>query len=209
MKLWTFQTANVAKMIKAGNEYICNPKLSTLLYDEEDSGCEEMFFRGYNYIAEKLEEISPKPKDAVYPVWSWYSTEDAPAQEIIQYFKEGYQESTEKFVLIELEVPDNEVLLSNFAEFHDVLNNHTIESDSYFLSVCNSHGCEEYEYDGNQLWCEIHWKEVFDIMDQATEEEKKSSWNKYVIDNIDYDADFIQACFWKITPEQVISYNEM
>lgn len=207
MKLWTFQTANVAETLKSGNEYVCNPKLSTLLYDEEDPDYGEIFFRGYDYIAEKLGEISPKPEGVVYPTWSWYNTEDASAREVLQHFKDDYKDTSEEFVLIELEVPNNEVLLSNFAEFHDVLNNHTSENDSYFLNVCGSHDCDEYEYDGGYLWCETHWKEVFDLMDEATDEEKKSSWNKYVIDSIDYDVDFIQACFWKITPDQVVSYN--
>lgn len=209
MKLWTFQTTDVAEMLQSGHDYVCNPQLSDLLYDKEDPEYAKRFIQGYDFISHHLNDISLKPDGITYPVWSWYSTYECDAEDVISEFQEGYKDNKESVVLIELEVPDNEVLLSNFANFHDVLNDHTSENNAYFLQVCNKHNCDEYEDEYGQLWCETHWKEAFALMDNATEEEKRSSWDKYVIKDIDYDVDFIQACFWKISPEYVIDYHNI
>ena len=209
MKLWTFQTTDVAETLQSGHDYICNPQLSELLYDKENPDYSEMFIRGYDFISHHLNNISLKPDGIIYPVWSWYSTHECTAEHVINELQEGDKDNNEDIVLIELEVPDNEVLLSNFADFHDVLNNHTSENNAYFLQVCNKHNCDKYEEDDGQLWCESHWEEVFSLMDNATEEEKRSSWDKYVIEDIDYSVDFIQACFWKISPEYVVGYHNI
>ena len=98
---------------------------------------------------------------------------------------------TKPHVCIELEVPDEEIVLSDFDAWHFVLND-------FCYSQC--HSLEEYE----QLE-----KQYESLSDAEKKKARMESWNK-IFDVTPYEnewnrnGEYIQATFWEIKPEYVV-----
>jgi hypothetical protein len=74
------------------------------------------FFRpAYRWMREEmLARLGPPPAPVLYPIWAWYRYDDKrrcnPAS------------AADNPVLLQIEIPDDQVLLSNFDSWHCVLN---------------------------------------------------------------------------------------
>lgn len=170
MRLFTFQPETVIEALKRGEPYVCDPTKATFLADPDDP-YNEGFREAYDWLAREMETRIPKPKDVQYPAWAWFrhhGDNRKPDRRLTLF--NNYREPT----ILELEVPDDEVLLTDFDLWHWVLNGWAYQSD------------EDYEL--NPDW-------------EATEEEKLASWQ--IIFDVD-SSDFVQACIWTIKPEHVI-----
>ena len=102
----------------------------------------------------------------------------------------GFGEEGDELVCIEFEIPDNEVLLSDFDNWSLILNND-------FVTKCNN----EKEWEEEQQW-----------LDNLPEDERKAaiinSWQRVfnleaVNNDIRIAGSYIQATFWQLKKEMI------
>ena len=184
MKLWTIQPAEIMNEIEEKGYFICIPeKAENLQYDS--------FKRAYEWLLKEMSvRVSEKPTDVSFPIWAWHTRDwkrKKPDLRCSAYDKKGT-----KCVCLELEVPDNEVLLSDFDHWHYVLNNMYLDNST-----------NEEEWEKEQDW--------FDTLSpEEKEKTRENSWLKiFNIEPIDTDwvcsGRFIQATFWKLKKEYIKS----
>lgn len=187
MFLWTIQPKEVYNFVMETGVYCCDPFKSGLLkpFDESLVGIElePVFKNAYDWITFQMEQkISPRPEGVVYPVWAWYQFAGKKKPDLRrERWANGCPGET--LACITLEVPDKEVLLSDFGAWHHVLNNWPIADTEE----------EADRFD--------------DYLDHASEEEKKAflkkNWER-VFDTSLFNNGFhsrgddIQATFWEL-----------
>lgn len=177
MRLWTIQPVEVLEEINRLGYYICNPKKAMYISDKEVN-----FKSSYDWLIIEMEKrIGKRPNGVSYPVWAWHTRD-------WQYKKPdlrqaGYDTPGTKCVCIELEVPDSEVVLSDYDVWHFILN------DWYFDNSMN-----EEEWDSKHKY--------YDRLSPEKKLEKKlKSWQG-VFNITPYESDwfcrgrYIQATFW-------------
>ena len=177
MRLWTIQPVEVLEEINRLGYYVCNPKKAMYISDKEVN-----FKSSYDWLIIEMEKrIGKRPNGVSYPVWAWHTRD-------WQYKKPdlrqaGYDTPGTKCVCIELEVPDNEVVLSDYDVWHFILN------DWYFDNSMN-----EEEWDSKHKY--------YDRLSPEKKLEKKlKSWQG-VFNITPYESDwfcrgrYIQATFW-------------
>ena len=177
MRLWTIQPVEVLEEINRLGYYICNPKKAMYISDKEVN-----FKSSYDWLIIEMEKrIGKRPNGVSYPVWAWHTRD-------WQYKKPdlrqaGYDTPGTKCVCIELEVPDNEVVLSDYDVWHFILN------DWYFDNSMN-----EEEWDSKHKY--------YDRLSPEKKLEKKlKSWQG-VFNITPYESDwfcrgrYVQATFW-------------
>jgi hypothetical protein len=170
MKLWSLQPKEVADALERGEPYICTPKLAEY-YEEEDS-----FRLAYDWLVSEMELSIPKPDGVTLPAWAWfrhYGVNTKPDRRFLMFNSYALSD----YVILELEVPEDEVLLSGFDDWHLVLGDSPIFTE------------EQYREDDYP---------------EHTEAEKRESWRRiFEIENVE----FVQACVWQIKPEHVVKLH--
>lgn len=182
MILWTIQPIEVYNIIQEKGYYICDESKSELLvYDS--------FKNAYNWYIEKMIQKVGLPLENIkYPVWAWYKRKGKRKKPDLR--ESGYAMRGTKMVCMEIEIPDEQVVLSDFDNWHFVL------GDYYY-----SQAVSEEEWDKDQ--------DLFDSLPELEKQEKKiQSWK--IIFNIESQKEnglnqgnFIQATFWKLYKEQI------
>ncbi len=111
MRLWTIQNENAyAELMNTGE----------LTANEQHLFCQDDFRYAYDWMAKKLSERVPAPAGVRYPIWAWYQWEGKRGRRDLR--SGGLAVRGEKCVQLELEIPDEQILLSDFDVFHMVLN---------------------------------------------------------------------------------------
>ena len=183
MKLWTMQPVEVYDILISEGVFRCDPEKVT----------EPSFIDRYEWINKKLNEKDKKPAGVQYPVWAWYrfnSKEKKPDLRHSCYGTRG-----EEMVCIELEIPDEKVLLSDFDLWHFVLNDWWLDNELFRDEYT------EENYDKNQKW----FKE---LSRERQREEKEKSW-EMVLNIEPFDSDwisrgnYVQAVFWELKMEWI------
>ena len=180
MKLWTIQKSEVLDILERDGAYRTNTKL-----------CENAeLLDAYDWLNTYLEEKDAKPEDVDYPIWAWYrhnSKEKKPDLRRAEYDAPGT-----KCVCLELEVPDEKVLLSDYDNWHAVLNQWWLDDSK-----------NEEEWDKLHEWydrlpleerktlMEKSWEKIFDIELR----EDITNWNS--------NGEYVQAVFWELKKEYV------
>ena len=188
MRLWTIQPPEVLDIIEKTGKFICDPEKS---YWKDD----EYFQRAYSWMMAQmyLHNIT-RPKNALSPIWAWHThnwKHKKPDLRRSEFGRRG-----KKYVCIELEIPDNKVLLSDHYGWHCVLNN---------------------DYN-NPARTEEKWEilnDRFESIRQGYVRElvKIASWDK-IFDVEPFENEFvsngkyIQAVFWEIKKENIIKVQE-
>lgn len=147
------------------------------------------FKRAYIWMVREMEaRIGHRPDGVTWPVWAWYKhcnrigRLDLRRQENWEY---------EPMVCIEVDIPDSQVLLSDFDAWHCVLNNGVCaETEAEFDALYEV--IDEATPEEAQRMKEATWPRVFDLT-QPTD----VSWRGTI--------DSIQATFWELRLEQVLS----
>lgn len=181
-KLWTIQKKEVLVEVAKKGYYAPMAK-HTMAYKYGEG-----FKNGYNLIAEELYKKDQNKKRNKYPIWATL-TRVKPSDFGVKEL--GYVE-------IELEIPDNRLLLSDFERFHCILNNFYCPLDdedqeafiekyfgtsgSYKLLPCYSK--EEYNKAVRDSW-----KNVFDVSKTEVED--------------------IQVCFWVMYSDDIVSWRNI
>jgi hypothetical protein len=161
-----------------------------ILKADESIICLEDFQPSYAWLESKMHELLPKPEiECKHAVWAWFRYNNKKKPRLkgqIEKGKIGY--------LIQFEIDDNLVLLSDFDKWHLILNHteedlknkktiHDLTDNQDDLSMYEDEG---FEVQGDKL--------VFD-------------WNKIILDKDSFEPT-IQATFWYLKKEQIISYKK-
>lgn len=164
MRVWTFQSPEVYETIMTYGVH----------HADIERGSYE-FKNAYDWMVEQMSERIPAGKTPGYPVWVWYKWDGKNIRPDLRRME--FRDREEDMYLLELEIPDNEVLLSDFDAWHAVLNDSIISEDE----------------------AEIDW-----YYDEATpeEQEKFKERNWLLVFETD-DSDYVQGCLWEIRKENV------
>lgn len=191
MKLWSIQTEDVYNKVMSDGYCIVDRNKSECLY--ADNKIDEQFDRSYNWLVEKMTEKIGKPENVVLPWWAYYKScgvRDLTLKDL-QYFGTPGKE----YMLLELEVPDNEVVLSDLDAWHFVLNNWWLDGS-----------LNEEEWDKNNEWIES-------LSPEERQKVKTESWNG-IFDIEPFENDWmskgqsVQATFWILRKEYIKGYEK-
>lgn len=151
---------------------------------------EESFLDSYGWLEERMREKLPKPEiECLHPIWAWYKYNGKSKPTLRGQLNKG-----EIGYLIEFEIDDNLVLLSSFDKWHLVLN-HSPEELEAKKTI--------FDYTENQDDLSYLESEGF----ESEEDKVVFDWNKIFLDK--NSAEYtIQATFWCLKKEQVISYKK-
>lgn len=168
MRLWTIQPVAIWELIQREGSYRCDPALAIDGKDWPDS---------YDWMAGQMcARIGPPPPGVRWPAWAWEKKPDLR--------KSIGRNNTDPYARLTLEVPESDVILSEFEDWHFVL------MDSYLALT-------EAESNANE---------------NATLEEREASWER--IFDLDYVRDAwqggggreerrVQATLWELRREHV------
>lgn len=183
MRLWTVQPLSVLDQINERGVYHCDPKKSEYL-----TSFGKNFLIAYNWLAGQMRRrIGLPPFSVKYPVWAWHTFDGKHKRPDLR--QKEFLCFSEEMVCIEAEVPDHKVLLSDEETWHIILN------DAYIPSS----DCPE------DIELEHIWLSTLAPMEQK--KEKLKSWERVLINSRDIpqNVGYIQATFWELRKEQIIS----
>lgn len=154
-----------------------------MLLDDTD---DQQFAWAYSWMeAYMTEKIGPAPVGVIHPVWAWYKLRGRHARPDLRWVE--FKEYREPMVLLELEIDDDKVVLS--------------DEEKWICAQLN-----------NSAWCdtdaELDW--YYDnpnVTQNERETFKNKSW--YRIFDIE-NSENVQATFWKLSNKDirnVWSYN--
>lgn len=191
MKLWTIQTTEFYDTLQKNGVVYC---------DRESWFCQE-YRDMYDWMANEMRKHIgiPPQKKVRYPIWAWYqyTSRKKPRPPISSNMLDSDQKEG---VMLEIEIPDDKVLLSDFGLWHVPLNGHPISDDKKLMKRFDAfravHGgsCdfEDYPEDlKNDIM--VTWSVIFDLRTKLRRWVAKAMWNRS-----------IQACFWELKLEQVV-----
>lgn len=184
MRLWTIQPELIYTILKSRKIIYCDPLKSVLL---RECG----FTPSYDWIVDQMKKrIGNPPDGASYPIWAWHTVDWKHQKPDLR--KTEFRNYKGNLVCIELEIPDNKVLLSDEEMWHFVLND-------YF--ICDSDNEEDFDAKNNwfnklpqqqqKIVKETSWEKIFDVSPPINTE-----WNRRGM--------FIQATFWELNLNYVI-----
>lgn len=152
--MWTNQPYCVYQQLKRDGTFNCDPHKSILL--------EEVNFQNaYQWMIDQMKsKVGDSPKNVKAPIWAWYRSKN------YQHCRPDFRwaQDYEDEVCMEIDIPEKQVLLSEFEEWHFVLSN------SYLAPATNY---EEYQRlndwfesltpEKQQRVKEKSWQQIFDI----------------------------------------------
>jgi len=182
MRLWTIQTTDVYNMIQKNGVYHCNEKLS--FANDSDN-----VTNAYSWMAEQMrEKIGSAPEGVKFPVWAWHTWEFKHKRPDLRCRSFHVWKPS---VMMEIEVPDSRVLLSDEDKWYAVLNNGYLD---------NAIDLQTFEKD---------WDEFESLAPAEQEKIKIESWHR--IFNIEpfknefaCQGEWIQATFWELRKEDIV-----
>lgn len=171
MKLWTIQTL-------AAWQYLQQHKILTV---QPDFIFEE-FRNAYDWMSQQLQKHDPQPNQHIsYPIWAWHQWIDQQRAKPDLRFKAHLPSGTQGVRLL-IEIPDQQVLLSDFDLWHCVLNNGYL-TDSFDDKVVDDMEKQD------------SWQRIFDL-DWHAEDFSFPRPHKS-----------IQAVFWQLHESQVLDID--
>ena len=185
MTIWTMQPVEVFDLLKKDKILYCDETKATYLADE---GIE--FRTQYNWMTSQIIKRIGKPPIGVnYPFWAWHTRDWKHKKPDLREIGYGYK--GEKSVRLELEMTNEEVVLSDEEEWHYVLNN-------FYLGDAESEDEWDKEQEvidalpelERQKAIEISWEKIFDL-------------NTVVDTKWKIKGRYIQATFWSLRYDQV------
>ena len=191
MRLWTIQGIDIYKQLQRDEVAYCT---------EPVCADDKKFLKAYDWMAGQMRQRIDEPsiKDIKYPMWAWYQYISAKSNKPSRSYldiEEGIS------VYMEIEIPDNEVLLSDFNNWHNVLNQWPLtnwkriekKTDLLEKKAGRSLTFDDYPVE-IQKEIENSWEAIFDLDRRDKEVGRTHKRNRS-----------IQATFWMLKPENVIS----
>ena len=179
MILWTIQPLHVWNQIQEKGIYICDPNRFSM----------PEFAWSYDWLVERMaEKIGPPPKNVVYPVWAWYKQSGKHRKPDLRKERWGYGPGDEDYSCIELEVPDEEIVLSDFDLWSLVLLNALISESEEEDSVLEKH-YDSLPPEQQQDFKKQNWERIFDLTPLQNHWITRGQW--------------VQATFWQLKKEYI------
>lgn len=115
MRVWTIQPEGVYERLREQGTLYTDISLSPLygsVDGTEDGPVCHTLRTAYGWLTERMEEKIGKPEGASYPWWAWHTRKGRHAKPDLR--EAGYGQRGERLVCLELELPEGEVVLSDF-----------------------------------------------------------------------------------------------
>lgn len=188
MRLWTIQTEPAIAVLSRRGRL------------RGDGRRVDSFMRpAYRWMAEQLAgRVAPPAGHGGYPVWAWKQI-DGVARSRPDLRTSGFLPSGTPGVLVELEIPEGDVLLSDFQKWHAVLNrgylpNTLAEALRFERALARAGVADSWPYPEPYASRALaSWQRIFDIDAPASD-----CWEAP-------EDRQIQAVFWQLEPEHVKS----
>ena len=191
MKLWTIQGIEIYERLKRdGITYCLRPEF----------GDDLLYANAYKWMAKQMRQRIGEPplKSIEYPMWAWYQYDSAKRNKPPRSPKDFSEDLS---VLMEIEMPEQELLLSDFSTWHHVLNQLPLDDYNSIIKITDDLNKKAGkllsfdDYDSTlQKRIEKSWEAIFDINRRDVVFGKQHKKNKS-----------IQATFWALREENVVS----
>ena len=183
MIFYTVQPKEIIDKINKDGKFICDIEKSELIEKTNNNDC---FYRSYTWLVEKMNKKIENKNNIQFPIWAWYKrngTNDYPnLNELAD--KDNLQ------YLIKLDVPEKNVVLTDFSIWHAVLNNFPwIDADT------------DEEFDKKE-------KEFNLLHGEEYKKAKEKTWETMFVDPIN-DNKYVQATFWEMTKDMILDIQEI
>ncbi|WP_315122009.1 DUF3841 domain-containing protein [uncultured Clostridium sp.] len=201
MKLWTIQNKVAYKKFKD----------TGILRADKNFIYDDMLFY-YSWMSDEMKKRIglPTSENIEYPIWAWYQWKDDKHKRP-DLRCSGHLEKGAKGVLLELEVEEENVLLSDFFAFNSILNHGYIanseEEFDKFYDELESYGYNHQDLQSTNIKSDIldqfklklfqSWEKIFDLERDVDEDWEGKNEDKP-----------IQATMWKLKWEQVVSVKK-
>ncbi len=181
MILWTIQPGEVWDLIQQTGVYRCNPVLSSMPEPE--------FAEKYQWlINQMIRRIGPPPEGVSYPVWAWHTQNGKRKKPDLRSERWGNGPGGENYVCIELEVPDDQVLLSDFNDWSLILCNGLLADSEAEADRLDAY-YETLAPDAQISFRDRNWEKAFDTAPF------NNGWT--------IRGECIQATFWELRKEMI------
>lgn len=180
MIMWTNQPYSVYVQLMERKVFSCDETQQSNLKDNDN------FQIAYCWMVEQMKDkVNFPPSGVKYPIWAWYKQNYAHRPPDFRR-RLDYEDQ----VCIEIEVPENLVLLSDFEKWHFVLNDWYLPNASGEAEWLQ----QEQWFDGlsketQRLYKQKSWQKIFDVTP------RKGEWTANGRD--------IQGCFWVLKSEYI------
>lgn len=174
--LWTIQHRNAyERLVETG----------VLQVNKDFFYCQKELIYAYDWMAEQMiARVGAPPPNVEYPVWAWVQWEGCRGRRDLRYA--GYGARGTPMVQIEFEADEKDMLLSDFDDWHLVLNRTYIaDSEKEFDDFYGDLG------ENCQQEIEASWQKVFEL-GRYTPGWNTPPWQKS-----------IQATLWEVCNYQV------
>jgi hypothetical protein len=179
MILWTCQEEAVYNELLKTGVYRCDLNLSSM-----KDCCEK-----YDWLVRQMKQrIGPPPEQVTYPVWAIYQQSDKHRKPDLRRERWEFGCDGERFACIEIEIPDRDVLLSDFDAWCMLLSDFLI-SDTEQEGCCLEAQYEALSPSEKRRMKEKNRERVFDLSPL------NNGWARRGYE--------IQATFWELRLEQV------
>lgn len=176
MKLWTIQPLSVWNKLTKDGIHHCDGR-----YVMRD------LIPGYRWLAaEMCQRVGTPPSNCLYPIWAWHTHEWKHQRPNLRRHEFWY--SKPNWTCIELDIPEDKVLLTDELDWHDVLNNR--------IHTASDISADEWEAIYNR------W-EALPTKDKVRE--KLDSWQSILVSPEEASQhEYVQATFWELRMEDVL-----
>ena len=179
MILWTSQEEAVYNELLKTGVYRCDLNLSPM------KDCRKQ----YDWLVRQMKQrIGPPPEQVTYPVWALYQQDGKHRKPDLRRERWAVGCNGERFACIEIEIPDREVLLSDFDAWCMLLSDFLI-SDTEEEDRCLEAQYEALSPSEKRRMKEKNWERVFNLSPL------NNGWARRGHE--------IQATFWELRLEQV------
>lgn len=154
----------------------------------------------YSWMTDQLvKRVGPAPSKNAVPLWGWHQWQNAEKNKPDLRSVRHHWQPSGNYLLLEFDIPEDEVLLSDFDAWHIPLNEGYLsideEADKAFDEKLKQYGWQAGQPKPKALLPEIHksWELIFDLDTLA-----EPYWHPTPKKSI-------QACFWQIRVEQLLA----
>lgn len=182
MRVWTVQPVELYDKLK--EVAVLHADFAKSEYADADE-----FRRAYDWLADQMRNrVGSPPPGVTYPFWAWHTLEWKHKKLDLRTMAFRYY--SDPSVCMELEIPDDQVLLSDVDAWNLVLN------DAYIGDATNQDELDE------------EWDWIESLPDEEATALKRQSWDK-ALDVSPFDdgwtvrGSFIQATFWELRLDDV------
>lgn len=179
MILWTIQPLEVYKQIQEIGVYHCDFEKSFL------NDCRDQ----YDWLVRQMKRrIGDPPEGVSYPVWAWYMWEGVRKKPDLRRERWGNGWKGERFACMEIDVPEDKVVLSDFDSWSIILL-HGLLSDSEEENTRLEDEHNSLPEEEKKAFRDRNWERAFEL--------------SYVDNDWIHRGNSIQATFWELRKEDI------